>query len=117
MIPFVREMEFAYGRADRLSPLVRRVIADNPGPFTFTGTGVYIVGQGEVAVIDPGPALEPHRQALLAATQGERIVAILVTHTHLDHSPSATRASGRKPRSWPSSRRIAASSRCGAGRP
>ena len=87
MIPFVREMDFAYGRPDQLSPLVRRVIANNPGPFTFRGTGTYIVGRGEVAVIDPGPALPEHLEAILAATRGETIKAIAVTHTHLDHSP------------------------------
>ena len=89
MIPYVREFEFAYGRPDRLSPLVRRVIAPNPGPFTFKGTGTYIVGHGEVAVIDPGPDVPEHLEALLAALQGERVAAILVTHTHLDHSPLA----------------------------
>ena len=89
MIPFVREMAFAYGRPDVVSPLIRRVVADNPGPFTYFGTGTYIVGHGEVAVIDPGPALEPHLEALLAATAGERISHILTTHTHLDHAPLA----------------------------
>ena len=86
-IPFVRQMDFAYGRPDRISPLVRRVIANNPGPFTFTGTGTYLVGSGEVAVIDPGPDLPEHLQALKAALDGERVTAILTTHTHLDHSP------------------------------
>ena len=87
MIPFVRDMAFEYGRPDRISPLVRRLIADNPGPFTFRGTGTYIVGRGEVAVIDPGPDLPEHLDAILRATQGETITAIAVTHTHLDHSP------------------------------
>ncbi len=87
MIPFVREIDPAYGRAVRVSPLVRRVTADNPGPFTYLGTGTYIVGHGEVAVIDPGPDLPEHLDALLAATRGERITAILTTHTHADHSP------------------------------
>jgi glyoxylase-like metal-dependent hydrolase (beta-lactamase superfamily II) len=80
-------MDFAYGRADQVSPLIRRVVAENPGPFTYTGTGTYIVGRGEVAVIDPGPALPAHLDALLAATEGERVAAILITHTHRDHSP------------------------------
>lgn len=87
MIPFVREIDPAYGRAVTVSPLVRRVTANNPGPFTYLGTGTYIVGHGEVAVIDPGPDLPEHLDALLAATKGERIMAILTTHTHADHSP------------------------------
>ena len=53
-IPFDKSLEFEYGVAARLTPLVRRVVARNPGPFTFHGTGTYIVGEGEVAVIDPG---------------------------------------------------------------
>jgi len=63
------------------------VIAENPGPFTFYGTGTYIVGRGQVAVIDPGPADQQHIDAILAATQGEVISHIFVTHTHVDHSP------------------------------
>jgi glyoxylase-like metal-dependent hydrolase (beta-lactamase superfamily II) len=89
MIPFVKDMDFAYGRPDQVSPLIRRVVADNPGPFTYRGTGTYIVGKGTVAVIDPGPALEAHLAALLAALEGERVSHILVTHTHADHSPLA----------------------------
>jgi glyoxylase-like metal-dependent hydrolase (beta-lactamase superfamily II) len=87
VIPYVREIAFEYGRVDQVSPLVRRVIANNPGPFTFTGTGTYIVGHGEVAVVDPGPDLTDHLAAILAATTGERITHILVTHHHADHSP------------------------------
>lgn len=87
MIPYVRDFDFAYGRCDTVSPLIRRVIARNPGPFTFTGTGTYIVGHGEVAVIDPGPDLPEHLAALTAALQGETVKAILVTHDHLDHCP------------------------------
>ncbi len=89
MIPFVREIEFEYGRPDQVSPLIRRVVANNPSAFTFKGTGVYIIGRGEVAVIDPGPDLPEHLDALLAATAGERITHILTTHTHSDHSPLA----------------------------
>ena len=89
MIPYVREMDFEYGVAAQVSPLIRRVIANNPGPFTYLGTGTYIVGRGEVAVIDPGPDLPEHLEAILAATRGERISAILVTHNHADHSPLA----------------------------
>ena len=99
MIPFVRELAFEYGRCDPVSPLIRRVIARNPGPFTYTGTGVYIVGRGEVAVIDPGPDLPEHFEALKAALAGERVTHVLVTHHHLDHSPLAhplARAFGAK---------------------
>jgi glyoxylase-like metal-dependent hydrolase (beta-lactamase superfamily II) len=87
MIPYVREMAFDYGVADRVSPLIRRVVANNPGPFTYFGTGTYIVGQGEVAVIDPGPAHEDHLAAILATVAGERVSHILITHHHSDHSP------------------------------
>jgi len=89
MIPFVREITFDYGRCDTVSPLIRRVIARNPGPFTYTGTGTYIVGHGTVAVIDPGPDLPEHLDALLEALKGETVSHILVTHHHLDHSPLA----------------------------
>jgi len=89
MIPFVRELDFEYGRCDPVSPLIRRVIARNPGPFTFIGTGVYIVGRGEVAVIDPGPDQPEHFETLKAALAGERVTHVLVTHHHLDHSPLA----------------------------
>ena len=86
-IPFRRELEFEYGRADRVGPRIRRVIAENPSPFTLYGTGTYILGNGEVAVIDPGPADPQHVQAILDATRGETITHVLVTHTHTDHSP------------------------------
>ena len=89
MIPFVKHMTFDYGRAEQVSPLIRRVIARNPGPFTYTGTGAHIVGHGTVAVIDPGPDLPSHLDAILAATAGEQISHIFVTHAHLDHSPLA----------------------------
>ena len=95
MIPYVREFDFAYGRVDQVSPLVRRVIANNPSPFTYVGTGTYIVGRGEVAVIDPGPDLPEHLDAILAATAGERIVAIPITHHHSDHSPLAVALKAR----------------------
>ncbi len=88
-INFLRDFAFEYGAAETLSPLIRRVVARNPSPFTFKGTGTYIVGRGSVAVIDPGPALPEHIDALLAALAGETVSHILVTHTHLDHSPAA----------------------------
>jgi glyoxylase-like metal-dependent hydrolase (beta-lactamase superfamily II) len=89
MIPFVRDIQFEYGQVDQVSPLIRRVVANNPGPFTFKGTGTYIVGHGQVAVIDPGPDMADHLQALLDATTGETVSHILTTHTHSDHSPLA----------------------------
>lgn len=89
MIPFIRDFPFAYGVAQPLSPNIRRVIAPNPGPFTFTGTGTFLVGRGEVAVIDPGPDDPAHLQALLQALESERVTHVLVTHHHMDHSPMA----------------------------
>jgi glyoxylase-like metal-dependent hydrolase (beta-lactamase superfamily II) len=86
-IPFRRKLEFEYGSVAEIAPGIRRVIADNPSPFTFHGTGTYILGTGSVAVIDPGPADPKHIQAVLKAVEGETISHILVTHTHMDHSP------------------------------
>ena len=86
-IPYRRELEFDYGSVSQIAPGIRRVIANNPGPFTFHGTGTYILGTGNVAVIDPGPDDEEHIGAILAALDGETISHILVTHTHMDHSP------------------------------
>ena len=88
-IPFIKEFKFDYGTAMEVTPLIRRVVAHNPSPFTFKGTGTYIVGRGSVAVIDPGPGLPDHVDALLAALAGETVSHILITHTHLDHSPAA----------------------------
>jgi glyoxylase-like metal-dependent hydrolase (beta-lactamase superfamily II) len=87
MIPFLREMDFEYGRLDQVSPLIQRVVADNPGPFTYFGTGTYLVGADEVAVIDPGPLLDAHLAALMRALDGRRLTHILTSHTHADHSP------------------------------
>jgi glyoxylase-like metal-dependent hydrolase (beta-lactamase superfamily II) len=87
---FDRSLDVAAGLEVRLSPLVSRVLAPNPGPFTFRGTGVYIVGAGpRVAVIDPGPALAGHIDNLKRVLDRRRISHILVTHTHRDHSPAA----------------------------
>lgn len=95
-------MSAAIGKSARggtaLPGRLRRVLAQNPSPMTGPGTWTEIIGSGEVAVIDPGPALEPHLQAVLAALEpGERVAAILVTHAHLDHSglaPALARATG-----------------------
>ena len=88
-IPFVKNIDFTPGRPDRVLDGVRRVIANNPGPFTYTGTGTYMIGEGEVAVIDPGPDDPAHLDALAAALQGERVSYILITHTHRDHCGGA----------------------------
>ena len=88
-IPYVRDMTFEYGKADRVSPMIRRVVAGNPSAFTFHGTGTYIVGHGAVAVIDPGPLLDSHVDALVRALGRERVTHIVITHTHRDHSPAA----------------------------
>jgi glyoxylase-like metal-dependent hydrolase (beta-lactamase superfamily II) len=77
------------GECVRVSPLVRRIIASNPGPITFTGTCSYIVGTGKVAIIDPGPSLPGHVEALLGEVRNETVTHVFVTHTHRDHSPAA----------------------------
>jgi len=88
-IPFRRDIAFEYGRLEPVAPGLRRIVARNPGPFTYKGTGTYVIGEGEVAVIDPGPDLDEHVAALLAGLGDERVTHILVTHTHRDHSPAA----------------------------
>jgi glyoxylase-like metal-dependent hydrolase (beta-lactamase superfamily II) len=89
-MPFDLSLEPRYGVAEQISPHIQRLLAPNPGPFTFRGTGVYIVGGGNsVAVIDPGPELPEHIEALKRALDGRKVSHILVTHTHKDHSPAA----------------------------
>jgi glyoxylase-like metal-dependent hydrolase (beta-lactamase superfamily II) len=88
-IPFNKTLGLAPGIVDEVVPGVRRLLADNPGPFTFKGTLSYILGRGKVAIIDPGPADERHIAALLEAVRGETVTHIIVTHTHRDHSPAA----------------------------
>ena len=89
-LSFNRSLDAPFGVEVRLSPLVSRVLAPNPGPFTFKGTGVYVVGAGQsVAVIDPGPALPGHIENLKRILAARRVSHILVTHTHRDHSPAA----------------------------
>lgn len=79
----------ASGVAERVSPLIRRLICPNAGPYTASGTCSYVIGHGEVAILDPGPADAAHVEALLAMIAAERLAAIVVTHTHRDHSPGA----------------------------
>lgn len=75
----------------QLEPLVTRVLAPNASPYTYTGTQTHLVGDRDVAIIDPGPADDAHHQALLAAVAGRPVVAIVITHHHRDHSPGAAR--------------------------
>src|SRR5438477_8814902 len=88
-IPYVYDIDVEYGRCDRVAPRIRRVVANNPSKFTFKGTGTYIVGEGEVAIIDAGPRDAAHVDALVRAVEGERVTHLLITHTHGDHSPAA----------------------------
>ena len=85
-LAFNTAMHFDYGVAIEVAPNVRRIVANNPGPFTFKGTNTYLVGRGEVAVIDPGPDDRAHLDAIAGAVKGERISHILITHTHRDHT-------------------------------
>jgi glyoxylase-like metal-dependent hydrolase (beta-lactamase superfamily II) len=87
-IPFNKTLELAPDTVDEPVPGVRRVMANNPGPFTFKGTLSYIVGRGKVAIVDPGPDDAAHIGALLDAVRGETVTHIFVTHTHRDHSPA-----------------------------
>jgi len=89
MIAFNTDFSPAYGECINISPLISRVVANNPSPFTFHGTGTYIVGDKNVAVIDPGPAMPSHIHALEKALAGKTVSHILVTHNHMDHSPAA----------------------------
>jgi glyoxylase-like metal-dependent hydrolase (beta-lactamase superfamily II) len=87
-IPFEKNLDLAPDTVDEVAPGVRRVMADNPGPFTFKGTMSYIIGRGKVAIVDPGPADDKHVAALLEAVRNETVTHIFVTHTHRDHSPA-----------------------------
>ncbi len=88
-IPFVWKYDFEYATLETLTPLIRRVTARNPSGFTFHGTGTYVIGHGNVAVIDPGPLDEEHIEALKSTLEGETVSHIMITHTHFDHSPAA----------------------------
>jgi hydroxyacylglutathione hydrolase len=87
-IPFDKNLNLAPDTVDEAVPGVRRVMANNPGPFTFKGTLSYIIGRGKVAIVDPGPADPAHIAALLDAVRNETVTHIFVTHTHRDHSPA-----------------------------
>jgi glyoxylase-like metal-dependent hydrolase (beta-lactamase superfamily II) len=90
-IPFDMTLDLTPGRVDKVASRVRRVLANNPSPFTFKGTVSYIVGRGEVAIIDPGPDYASHVAALLDAVRGETVTHVFITHTHRDHSSAAAR--------------------------
>ncbi|MET1414166.1 MBL fold metallo-hydrolase [Roseibium sp. HPY-6] len=84
-----RDFEPNYGTPVELSPGFRRLTAPNPGPFTFKGTNTYLLGTRSILILDPGPALPEHVGSLAKACEGSKIEAILVSHTHMDHSPGA----------------------------
>ena len=89
-IPFRRDDALVPGAVEETAPGVRRVLCGNPSAFTFRGTNTYVIGRGRgVAVLDPGPEDAAHLAAILAATRGEAVSHILVSHTHRDHSPGA----------------------------
>jgi glyoxylase-like metal-dependent hydrolase (beta-lactamase superfamily II) len=88
-LAFNRSVDVDYGVPQTVAPGVRRVVANNPGPYTFLGTNTYIVGSGQVSVIDPGPADEHHVRAVASAVRGERLAHILITHSHRDHCDGA----------------------------
>ena len=88
-LAFNRSVDVDYGVAEEVASGVRRIVANNPGSYTFLGTNTYLVGTGQVAVIDPGPADTAHLQAIAAATKGERLTHILITHSHRDHCDGA----------------------------
>jgi glyoxylase-like metal-dependent hydrolase (beta-lactamase superfamily II) len=85
-LPFSREMTFKYGALEPVAPGLRRIVCNNPGPFTFKGTNLYVIGEGEVAVADPGPASNDQLEVLAAALKGEKVTHILITHCHSDHT-------------------------------
>lgn len=87
-IEFRTEFDPDYRHCVEVAPGIRRVVADNPSKYTAWGTGTYVIGRGEVAIVDPGPLLDSHIDAVLAAVDGERVTHVLITHTHADHSPA-----------------------------
>ena len=89
MLKFNKKFSPHYGEITKISPLIRRLVAPNPSPFTFHGTGTYIIGKNQIALIDPGPAIASHIQALEKFLETVAVSHILITHNHVDHSPAA----------------------------
>ena len=87
---FNTDFDPRHGEMVDVSPLLRRMVCNNPSKYTFHGTGTYVIGHGDVAVVDPGPRGTAHVEALLRALDGETVRTILITHTHGDHSPAAS---------------------------
>jgi glyoxylase-like metal-dependent hydrolase (beta-lactamase superfamily II) len=86
-LPFATESEVRYDQAEVVAASIRRIVANNPSPYTYHGTCTYLVGEGDVAVIDPGPDDSGHVEAILQALgPREQVTHIVVTHTHRDHS-------------------------------
>ena len=88
-IAWLSEMDFSYGKLEPITKHVRRLVCPNPSAFTFHGTGTYVIGRERVMVVDPGPHMPDHIDALLNELGDERVEAIAITHTHRDHSPGA----------------------------
>ena len=103
-VPFDLTHAPPVGVPEAMAPGLRVVTAPNAGPMTFTGTRSYILGEGEVAVVDPGPDDPRHLAALAEAVKGERVAAVLVTHSHSDHSAGArsfaTRVGASRAGTW-----------------
>ena len=117
-IPFNRTLDLAPGVVEEVAPGVRRILVDNPSPFTFKGTLSYIVGRGKVAIIDPGPLDDKHIDALLDAVRGETVTHIVITHTHRDHSPAAAQVKAATGARRPMARgRTGRRGRCISARP
>jgi hypothetical protein len=104
-LAFNRSQDVDYGVAQEVGPGIRRIVVNNPGPYTFLGTNSYVVGSGEVAVIDPGPADERHLKAIAAAIKGECLAYILITHSHRDHCEARPCSNSRRKTPMPPPRR------------
>jgi glyoxylase-like metal-dependent hydrolase (beta-lactamase superfamily II) len=98
-LPFKTAMQFVYGEPRELAPGVARIVANNPGPFTYKGTNTYLLGSTSLALIDPGPADAAHLAAILTTIGSRRLTHIIITHTHRDHTdglPALLQATGAK---------------------